>query len=432
MISITGQLTRTTANPDGTASIFAPGTAVLSELISKLPENERYSYNFDGNAQALDHILVSNNLFDSAQFDIVHINSEFIDQISDHDPSVSSLVMSRSAAIATAGNDVFDQAAYTAKFGVRGSLAGNDTIDGLGGDDRIAAGGGNDAIDGGLNGAAGDIAVYSGARSNYTVTQQAGSFVITDNRAGSSDGIDTVTNVERFEFADRTLSAAQLLDATGPVLTAATPADNATAVAAGNNIVLTFDEAVAAGTGSIVISNGAGDTRTIAIGDASQVTISGNTVTINPTADLAAGATYDVTLASGVITDAAGNAFAGIAQNRSRLHRRGAADLQASDPARVGFRGRPEGDRRCAALRSHRGPARGYVCQLDHPGVGRQLHSEPVLQCCQRPGPGIVLPAEHRPRRYPHPEHRSGSRRPSSATTSSIRARAMCRTSSVR
>jgi predicted extracellular nuclease len=64
---ITGQLTRTTANPDGTASVFAPGTAVLSELISKLPVNERYSFNFDGNAQALDHILVSNNLFDSAQ-----------------------------------------------------------------------------------------------------------------------------------------------------------------------------------------------------------------------------------------------------------------------------------------------------------------------------------------------------------------------------
>jgi VCBS repeat-containing protein len=312
---ITGQLTRTTANPDGTASIFAPGTAVLAELISKLPENERYSYNFDGNAQVLDHILVSNNLFDSAQFDIVHMNSEFIDQLSDHDPSVSSLVMSRSAAIATAGNDVFDQAAYTAKFGVRGSLAGNDTIDGLGGDDRIAAGGGNDAINGGINGAAGDVAVFTGARSNYTVTLQGSSFVITDNRTGSSDGIDTVTNVERFEFADRTFTAAELTDATGPTLTAATPADNAIAVAAGSNIVLTFDEAVAAGTGNIIIDNGAGDTRTIAIGDASQVTISGNTVTINPTVDLAAGAAYDVTLTSGVITDVAGNAFGGIAQN---------------------------------------------------------------------------------------------------------------------
>ena len=71
---------------------------------------------------------------------------------------------------------MFDQAAYTAKFGVRGSLAGNDTINGLGGDDRIAAGGGNDVVDGGANGAAGDVVVYSGARSNYTITVQGGSF----------------------------------------------------------------------------------------------------------------------------------------------------------------------------------------------------------------------------------------------------------------
>lgn len=311
---ITGQLVRTTANPDGTPSVFAPGTAVLSELINKLPENERYSYNFDGNAQALDHILVSTSMFDSTQFDIVHINSEFIDQLSDHDPSVSSLLMSRSAAIATNGNDLFDQAAYTARFGARGSLAGDDIINGLGGDDRIAGGAGDDLIDGGTNGAAGDTAVFTGDRSNYTVTVEGGSFVITDNRTtGTTDGIDTISNVERFEFADRTVTAAELVDSSGPTLTAATPADDAAAVAAGSNIVLTFDEAVAAGTGNIVISNGAGDTRTIAIGDTSQVTIAGNTVTINPTADLAAGSTYDVTLASGVITDLAGNAFGGIA-----------------------------------------------------------------------------------------------------------------------
>lgn len=310
---ITGAVTRTQANPDGTPSVFAPGAAVLGELISKLPENERYSYNFDGNAQALDHILVSNNLFDSADFDIVHINSEFIDQLSDHDPSVSSLAFSRSAAIATNGNDVFDQAAYTARFGVtRGSLAGNDTINGLGGDDTINAGAGNDVIDGGTNG---DIVVYSGARSNYTVALNGTTYTITDNRGGNPDGTDSVTNVERFQFSDRTLTATQLTDVTGPTLDASNPLDNAINVVAGANIVLTFSETVLAGTGNIVISNGSGDTRTIAIGDTSQVSISGNTVTVNPTADLAAGGAYDVVIGSGVITDVAGNAFAGIAQD---------------------------------------------------------------------------------------------------------------------
>ncbi|WP_293338152.1 CARDB domain-containing protein [Microcoleus sp. CAWBG58] len=66
------------------------GTAVLQNLIETLPENERYTYNFQGNAQVLDHILASNNLAKNlAGFDVVHINSEFAAQDSDHDPSVA-------------------------------------------------------------------------------------------------------------------------------------------------------------------------------------------------------------------------------------------------------------------------------------------------------------------------------------------------------
>jgi predicted extracellular nuclease/2',3'-cyclic-nucleotide 2'-phosphodiesterase (5'-nucleotidase family)/Ca2+-binding RTX toxin-like protein len=62
----------------------------LNTLIETLPANERYTYNFQGNAQALDQILVSNNLSSKLDgFDVVHINSEFADQVSDHDPSVA-------------------------------------------------------------------------------------------------------------------------------------------------------------------------------------------------------------------------------------------------------------------------------------------------------------------------------------------------------
>ncbi|BAY07756.1 SdiA-regulated domain-containing protein [Calothrix sp. NIES-2098] len=65
-------------------------SAGLSALIETLPANERYTYNFEGNAQTLDHILVSNNLFNKLDgYDVVHINSEFSDQDSDHDPSVA-------------------------------------------------------------------------------------------------------------------------------------------------------------------------------------------------------------------------------------------------------------------------------------------------------------------------------------------------------
>ena len=64
---------------------------VLHALIETLPEAERYTYVFEGNSQALDHILVSDNLFFRRPFyyDVVHVNAEFADQISDHDPQVA-------------------------------------------------------------------------------------------------------------------------------------------------------------------------------------------------------------------------------------------------------------------------------------------------------------------------------------------------------
>jgi uncharacterized protein len=65
-------------------------SAGLNTLVETLPQNERYTYNFEGNAQTLDHILVSNNLLSKLDgYDVVHINSEFADQDSDHDPSVA-------------------------------------------------------------------------------------------------------------------------------------------------------------------------------------------------------------------------------------------------------------------------------------------------------------------------------------------------------
>ncbi|MEH2285643.1 MAG: putative Ig domain-containing protein [Nostoc sp.] len=65
-------------------------SAGLTSLIETLPANERYTYNFEGNAQTLDHVLVSNNLRSKLDgYDVVHVNSEFADQNSDHDPSVA-------------------------------------------------------------------------------------------------------------------------------------------------------------------------------------------------------------------------------------------------------------------------------------------------------------------------------------------------------
>ncbi|NUS44908.1 MAG: hypothetical protein HOQ24_14625 [Mycobacteriaceae bacterium] len=72
---------------------FSPTLATLTEsglrdLAATLPENQRYSYVFDGKAQLIDHILVSAAARD-AEIEVVHINAEFHDQTSDHDPEIA-------------------------------------------------------------------------------------------------------------------------------------------------------------------------------------------------------------------------------------------------------------------------------------------------------------------------------------------------------
>ncbi len=90
------------------------------------------------------------------------------------------------------------------------------------------------------------------------------------------------------------------------------PTTSANAVGPASNLYLNFSQAISAGTGNLTISNGAGDTRTIAVTDASQVRISGSTLTLNPTADLLAGGTYSITYAAGVVRDSAGNGAAAV------------------------------------------------------------------------------------------------------------------------
>ena len=63
-----------------------PGIKNLSFLLER---TDRYSMNYAGNAQLLDHILISSKYYDEAEYDIVHVNSDFYDKASDHDPAVA-------------------------------------------------------------------------------------------------------------------------------------------------------------------------------------------------------------------------------------------------------------------------------------------------------------------------------------------------------
>ena len=60
----------------------------LTNLVETLPASERYTYTYQGNAQVLDHMLVSNRLAAGAEYDIVNFNSPYMEEhgrASDHD-----------------------------------------------------------------------------------------------------------------------------------------------------------------------------------------------------------------------------------------------------------------------------------------------------------------------------------------------------------
>lgn len=70
----------------GTTKALTDGGA-LYPAVNSLPRSERYSYVYQGNSQVLDQILTSPAV-KNFTYDSVHINAEFADQNSDHDPQV--------------------------------------------------------------------------------------------------------------------------------------------------------------------------------------------------------------------------------------------------------------------------------------------------------------------------------------------------------
>jgi hypothetical protein len=69
---------------------------ILTNILRELPSEERYTYYFGGNAQALDNFLVTPGLLQSIMVDAVHINSEQPagpNRVSDHDPLLVSFLL---------------------------------------------------------------------------------------------------------------------------------------------------------------------------------------------------------------------------------------------------------------------------------------------------------------------------------------------------
>ncbi|MFK7909392.1 MAG: Ig-like domain-containing protein, partial [Akkermansiaceae bacterium] len=117
-------------------------------------------------------------------------------------------------------------------------------------------------------------------------------------------------------------------DQTAPMLDTLSPANGISGVLPGGNLVVTFDEDIAIGTGNITIKNlDAPSQIPIPIGDG-QVSVSGKVLTINPTTDLASNTNYEILISGTAIDDTSGNSFVGIATG-AWLFMTGAPDVTA-------------------------------------------------------------------------------------------------------
>jgi Ca2+-binding RTX toxin-like protein len=174
------------------------------------------------------------------------------------------LTLSSGNATSIAGNDAAGIGTDRIT-GVENIIAGNysDIVIGDNANNQITGGSGNDTINGGTGT---DTAVYSAAKSQYTVTKNSdGSVTVKDNRtSGTTDGTDTLTNIEAIQFADQTVQTSSLGNAVAvPTLTQGSGS---------NSKVLTITGLVSGGTVTIFngstdvtskfTANGTGTTRT--------------------------------------------------------------------------------------------------------------------------------------------------------------------------
>lgn len=103
-------------------------------------------------------------------------------------------------------------------------------------------------------------------------------------------------------------------DGTAPTLVSVNPAGNAPAVLVSSNLVATFSEPVFAGTGNVELwqDGGGSPLESFDVSSSPLLTFSGETLTINPTAELTPSTGYHIRMDATAVVDASNFAFAGI------------------------------------------------------------------------------------------------------------------------
>ena len=170
--------------------------AGLVNLTNTLPEDERYSYIFEGNSQSLDHVFTTAGFAAATLFDAVHINAEFAEtlQTSDHDPLAAGITLA-TAKVHKNGGKLADELAGTDT--VEDVIAGNkgdDIIDGGGRDDTLFGNNGNDTLYGGT----GEDTLYGG-KNDDTLYGEAGADILYGDNG--NDRLSGGAGADRFHFA---------------------------------------------------------------------------------------------------------------------------------------------------------------------------------------------------------------------------------------
>jgi predicted extracellular nuclease len=102
-VMVIGDLNDFEDSPALTQNLVAPGVT-LKNLWSEAPADNRYSFQFDGQLQTLDHVFVSDGLHAGVQ-DVryVHFDNDYFERdethtaagVSDHDPPLVTIAVPR-------------------------------------------------------------------------------------------------------------------------------------------------------------------------------------------------------------------------------------------------------------------------------------------------------------------------------------------------
>ncbi|CAO1661502.1 hypothetical protein NYA30BAC_01288 [Halomonas sp. NYA30] len=164
--------------------------------------------------------------------------------------------------------------------------------------------------------AAGEVEIYRDNALQATVTADgSGDWTWTSGSlTGGTYAFTARTKDDVGNTSGDSTSLSVTIDTTAPTLTGSTPADDANNVNGADNITLTFDEAVAQGTGNITLYNidDSSAIATIAAGDTQISGWGGTLISISPTADLPGNTNIAMQWDGTVFQDAAGNTVAGV------------------------------------------------------------------------------------------------------------------------